>query len=55
MKNQAGKLVWEISFLRFNLIKTDLPVIMAHSEGQFESNKLRETEYLLYLSVSGIL
>jgi hypothetical protein len=25
-------------FLKFNLIETDLPVIMAHSEGQFESN-----------------
>ncbi len=22
----------------FNLIETDLPVIMAHSQGQFESN-----------------
>ena len=39
---------------RFNLIETDLQVIMAHSEGQFESNKLGEAENLLYLSVSGI-
>jgi hypothetical protein len=37
-KNQATKRVWEISFLKFNLFKTDLQVIMAHSEGQFESN-----------------
>jgi len=53
-KNQTSKRVWEISFLRFNLIETDLQVIMAHSEGQFESNKLGEAENLLYLSVSGI-
>jgi hypothetical protein len=37
-KNQTTKRVWEISFLKFNLIKTDLQLIMAHSEGQFESN-----------------
>jgi len=37
-KNQTSKRVWEISFLRFNLIETDLQVIMAHPEGQFESN-----------------
>jgi hypothetical protein len=38
LRNKMAHRYWEISFLKFNLVTTDLQIIMAHSEGKFESD-----------------